>query len=236
MEWIEIEVDRVVEETPVDRRFTLRVPAEHAAAFAFVPGQFVTVRDPDHIESGQRAYSICSAPDGAGRLDVTVRDMGEFGHDFFGYEVGKKLLARPPQGRFVLANGPEDDIVMVSGGSGITPFRSYVGYLRSHPPSAATLVQSSRTAEHLTFREEFEACAEACDWFTYIPTVTRAPDGDPWEGRRGRIDEPLLRTIIRDPARTLFHACGPGVFVKDMLATAAAIGIAKERCRKEQWG
>ncbi len=237
MDWIEIEIGEVVQETPIDRRFVLRIPAAHAADFAFEPGQFVTVRDPAHPDSGQRAYSICSAPNGTGTLDVTVRDMGNFGHEFYGYETGTKLLAKAPQGRFVLANAPDDDIVMVGGGSGITPFRSYVGHLRSNPPETRVwLLQSSRTADQFIFRGEFEEAADACDWFTYVPTVTRAEDDDPWTGRRGRIDEALLRGAIRDPEKTVFHACGPGVFVKEMLATAAAIGVPKERCKKEQWG
>jgi ferredoxin-NADP reductase len=237
MPWLPTEITAIVQETPMDRSFTLRIPPEASDAFAFHPGQFVLVRDPEHEESGQRAYTISSAPDQSGGLDVTVRDMGRFGHDFYDYGVGKDLLIRPPQGRFLLDVEPDGELVMVSGGSGVTPFRAFVRHMRAHEhPRRAVLVQSSRDVAQLIYREEFERHAADCDWFSYLPTVTRAADDDPWTGRRGRVDAGLLAAEIEDPARTLFYACGPGSFVKAMLGMAAEIGVPADRRRKEQWG
>jgi ferredoxin-NADP reductase len=233
MEWLETEITRVVQETPMDRSFTLRLPDDDG--FTFEPGQFLVTKDPQVEGSHQRAYSISSAP--GTDIEVTVRDMGEFGHRFYDYPVGKPLLIRRPQGRFVLRATPEDDLIMVSGGSGITPFRSFVRHLRVQPPPRrATLLQSAQQAAELIYRKEFERHARECPWLDYRPTVTRATAGDTWRGLRGRIGEAWLREVILEPLRTRFYVCGPGAFVKAMLALAETIGVPKDRRHKEQWG
>lgn len=237
MEWSESRIDAIVQETPMDRSFTLRIPRGEEAAYAFVPGQFLLVRDPDHPESGQRAYTISSAPGEGTGLDLTVRDMGRFGHQFYDLPLGKLLLVRPPQGRFVLDLDSGDDLVLVAGGSGVTPFRSFVRHLRAlRTQRTVCLVQSARRREELVFREEFERHASELPWFDYLPTVTRADASDPWRGRRGRVDEDLLASRLPEPGRALLYTCGPGEFVKATLAMAEAVGVPADRRRKEQWG
>jgi len=98
------------------------------------------------------------------------------------------------------------------------------------------LLQSARQAEESIFRAEFAECADACAWFDYLPTVTRAAQDDPWTGRRGRIDDDALRAAVPRPEATRFYACGPGAFVRAQLEAATALGIPKERTHKEQWG
>src|SRR5437870_1012801 len=100
-----IAIEDVVQETPTDRTFVLPVPAGAEAAFAFVPGQFVTVSDPDDPQrpARKKAYSISSAPEDGRRIEVTVRDMGEFGSRFYAFPRGKVLRVIPPRGKFTLA-------------------------------------------------------------------------------------------------------------------------------------
>lgn len=63
MAWHDLEIARVVEETPLDRTFALAVPEELTEAFVFTPGAFLLVRDPEEAKRRQRAYSISSAPE-----------------------------------------------------------------------------------------------------------------------------------------------------------------------------
>lgn len=236
-DWYDTHVLEVVQETPIDRSFRLAVPPEAAGGFAFAPGQFVTLRDPAWEKKIQRAYTISSAPGENGAIELTVRDMGSFGHSLYGAKAGKTFRIRPPQGRFVLNLDADDRLVMTAGGSGVTPFRSFVRHLvHVGNERPACLVQCGQQAEQLIFRAEFERHAREHPWFDYRPTVTRAADDDPWTGRRGRIDLALLRDVIADPARTRFYACGPGAFVKALLELAGEAGVPKERRHKEQWG
>ncbi len=233
----ELEIAEVIQETPMDRTFVLPIPAGLAEEMRFTAGQFVIVVDPDAEKPLRRAYSISCGPDDAEAITLTVRDMGGFGHDFYGFEPGKRLQVATPQGKFTLDEEAAGDIVMVSGGSGVTPFRSFVQHLRAvGTDRAVTLFQSAQQANELIFREEFEAHAAAGDWFTYVPTVTRAADDDPWPGRRGRIDLALVRSAVTSPETVRYYACGPGAFVRSMFEIAEEIGVPKEHRRKEQWG
>ena len=237
MTWYDTQILEVIQETPTDRTFRLALPEGEGASFAFIPGQFLVLTDPAAEEPVKRAYSLSSAPEDAGVLEVTVRDMGGFGHFLYGAETGLALQTQAPQGRFVLKREPGETLVLVGGGSGITPFRSFVRHLRAAGTTdPVVLFQSAQQPAELIFRAEFEELAEACPWFDYRPTVTRAAEDDPWAGRRGRIDGEMLAQAVRDPAKTRLYACGPGAFVKAQLAYAESIGIPKEQLHREQWG
>jgi ferredoxin-NADP reductase len=237
-----LSVLEVRDETPIDRSFAFGIPKDAAAAFRFVPGQFLTVTDPEDSVSPprRRAYSISSAPEEArdsGRIEVTVRDSGEFGSKFFRWPVGKTLHVIPPRGRFTLDEHVEDDLWLTAGGSGVAPYRGFVRHLRARGHAKpVTLFESSRVPEELPFDAEFSRHARECPWFRYVPTVTRAAPDSPWGGRRGRLDAEALRPYLRDPARTTIYACGPDALVDAMAAAAALLGIPPDRRRREKWG
>ena len=226
------------DETPVDRTFVFQVPVGAENVFRFVPGQFLTIADPDDGVGPprKRAYSLSSAPTDVGFLEVTVRDMGDFGTRFFAFEPGKVLEVLPPRGRFTLESG-DDDVLLLSAGSGVTPFRSFVRHLAATGASRRlTLATSAKVPEELIFDREFRALAGTNPWFGYVPTVTRQPVDRAFDGRRGRIDETLVRSLVQDPARTWAYACGPAPVVASALGMAAAAGVPERRRKKEAWG
>ena len=240
-----IAVSAVRDETPIDRTLTLPIPPGAESEFRFVPGQFVTVSDPEDAVQPprRRAYSISSSPtDFAGpgerpAVEISVRDMGDFGSRLYRFPAGRALDVIAPRGKFTLDAASADDLALFAGGSGVTPFRSYVRFLSATGATrTTTLVYSGQTPEQLLFDGEFRTLAARHPWFHYIPTVTRLPEGARFAGRRGRIDLDLVRSIVKSPARTLVYACGPGAFVDASLALALEAGVPKERTKREVWG
>lgn len=226
----------VRQETPMDRTFVLSIPAEAREAFSFVPGQFVVLRDPEGDPKRRRAYSISSAPGRTDQVEVTVRDMGTFGHTLYDLPVGKALRMRPPAGRFKLQHDAQEHLVLVAAGSGVTPFHSFLGHLDTlTAPPPTTLLQSAKHPGELIFQDEFAAFAAKHGSARYVPTVTRLAPDEAWDGRSGRIDAALVEAHVPDPKRTRFYACGPAPFVKSMLAAAEELGIPAEKRHKEQW-
>jgi ferredoxin-NADP reductase len=241
VQWHPLVVARVVQETPLDRTFVLGLPREGAEAFRFRPGQFITVRDPELDADGgrplQRAYSISSSPSVIDHLEVTVRDSGSFGDRFYHFPPGKRLLVRPPQGRFVLEVEEGQHLLLAGGGSGVAPYRSFVRHLVEEGHTGpVVLLSSAREPDQLLFHEEMRATAARHGWFAYEPTVTRAAPDDPWPGRRGRLDEALLRELVGPPERAVVYACGPTAFVEAVLEHAAFLGLPADRLRREKWG
>jgi ferredoxin-NADP reductase len=237
-----IAISSVRDETPIDRTFALPVPAGEEAVFRFLPGQFVTVSDPDDDVKPprKRAYSISSSPTEAGAggvIEISVRDMGDFGSRCFHFSAGKALDVLPPRGKFTLDVGGADDLLLLAAGSGVTPFRSFIRALSSTAATrSTTLAYSAQVPDHLLFDSEFRAVAARSPWFHYVSTVTRLAPDAAFAGRRGRIDLDLVRSLVRDPARTLAYACGPAAFVTSALDLARAAGVTAERTRREVWG
>ena len=234
-----IPIAEVVQETPSDRTFVFPVPKGAEEAFRFVPGQFVTVIDPEDPKQPPRKkpYSISSSPGDKGRIEVTVRNMGEFGSRFYDFPRGKVLRVIPPRGKFTLDPLVTDDLLLLAGGSGVTPFRGFVRALRARlHERPVTLLYSARVPEDFIFDEEFRRHSRETTWFRYVPTATRLADGVAFRGRRGRISPELLRDTIRDVHTTTVYACGPDAFVDAALVLATEAGIPASKQRKEKWG
>lgn len=234
---IPLRVVVVTQETPQDRTLRLDPPAEHRARLqAFQPGQFLLLHDTHEGQPLTRAYSLSSAP--GEPLEITVRDMGAYGHHLYGQPVGALLQASPPRGRFTLEERVEGALVLAGGGSGLTPFRSFVRALvaRGHTHPVAVL-HSARTPDELLFRGELEALARRHAWLQYRPTVTRPQPGDGWAGATGRLDaQRLAQALPGGPAGAHLYACGPQAFVDAVLAAAAPLGLPPGRLRREHWG
>ena len=232
MSWIEAQVERVVQETPIDRTLVFALPPE--APFDYAPGQYVTVRIPSEDPPRERPYTLSGAPGGPAR--ITVRGQGAWGQAVYGLTEGTPVELKAPEGTFVLDAPDDHTLVLVGGGSGITPFRCFVEHLvRQGHDAPVVVVQSTRDATHLLYGEEFRAWATQHPWLSYDPTLTDDGDTPDWADGRGRIDEARLRAWTTDPARTTLFACGPTALVDECLAAGEALGIPPTHRRREAW-
>lgn len=234
---VPLELVRVTQETPQDRTLRLEPPpAERERLQRFVPGQFLVLHDTLDGAPLARAYSLSSAP--GEPLEITVRDMGAYGHHLYGLPPGSVLQASPPRGHFTLEDDVQGPLLLAAGGAGLTPFRSFVRALvaRGHAGPVSVL-HSVRTPAELLFRAELEALAQAHPWLAYLPRVTRPQPGDGWAGLTGRLDAAgLAERLPTNPGHVRLYACGPSAFVEATLAAAASAGLAAGQLRRERWG
>ncbi|MFL6139217.1 MAG: 1,2-phenylacetyl-CoA epoxidase subunit PaaE [Frankiaceae bacterium] len=138
------------------------VPGDLADAYAFVPGQHLTIRmhGPDGDEV-RRSYSICSAPH-EGELRVAVKHLpgGVFGaYAYQRLKPGEALDVMTPAGRFTTRLDPANakHYLGVAAGSGITPVVSLLkAILEVEPASRFTLVYGNRGIASIIFRDELD--------------------------------------------------------------------------------
>ena len=100
-----LSVKRVSPEAAGAMAITLAVPSELRGAFAFKPGQFLTLRAVVNGESVRRSYSICSSQQQyakAGEIEVGVKPVahGVFSNWAVKLLAGDVLDVMPPEGRF----------------------------------------------------------------------------------------------------------------------------------------
>ena len=201
--------------------------------FSFKPGQFMTVFLDVDGKTEKRGYSFSSSPPEKDFLMFTIKKEKFVSKKLSEFETGDKLEVKGPFGIFFLDES-SDNIVMIAGGTGITPFRAMSKYIFDKGLQIkATLFFSARTKNDLIFREEFEYMSKNKKNFRFFPTTTR---DDNFEGHKGKIDEKFLKDGIDNFGSSLFYICGPKTFVEIIAQILLKLKVEKSRIKVDKWG
>jgi len=233
---IDMPVTKVVQETWDTRTFRLEPPTNFDSNWK--PGQFITVNLPDDPKT-RRAYSLSGSPLDGHFLEITIKRMGDFGTRV--YEAAKEgtvLQVIPPRGKFVLPANPEIPVMLISGGSGVTPYRSMMRYLiQKKLPTCVVNLYSVRIPADIIFKDEFEALCRVNPNFQFLVTCTRVPPEDTsWTGLRGRVNPEMIQRFSPDADRTIYYSCGSHDFIASTTKMLRDMGLPKERVIFEDWG
>ncbi|PWT80286.1 MAG: oxidoreductase [Acidobacteria bacterium] len=225
-------------ETATTRTISLEVPGWPG----HVAGQHVDVRltAPDGY-SAVRSYSIASAPNSEGSVQITVERLpnGEVS-PYLTEEVavGDRLELRGPIGGwFVWRTQQTEPIQLIAGGSGIVPLMAMI---RSRASAASTapfrLLYSVREPGTVFYRDEMQVLSgQDCPVaVTYVYTRTVPKD---WPRPPGRIDPALIadKTWPASLAPTCY-VCGPTSFVETVADLLTASGNDRDKIRTERFG
>lgn len=226
---------RVIDETHDVRTFTLEWPA--GEDYQFKSGQFITVWFP-HEPKTKRAYSLSSCEFDRGFFDITVKKTGHFGTRLWTeLKPGMALSVIEPVGAFCLPDDPSKDIIMVAGGSGVTPFRGFVRYLtKTRPHTRCVILFSVRVPSDIIFNDEFRRLEAVNPSFEFVVTCTRADNDPHWTGRKGRVNEQWLHEYTRELHNTVYYTCGPTELVVSIEQMLLASGAQKQQIHAEKWG
>jgi ring-1,2-phenylacetyl-CoA epoxidase subunit PaaE len=218
------------------------VPGALASAFAFAPGQYVTLRAVIGGEEVRRSYSICSGT-ADGELRVGIRKVPGGTFSTFANEnlkPGDRLEAMPPEGRFTpsAAAGPRH-VVGIAAGSGITPILSITrSLLASEPETRVTLVYGNRTTASVMFAEEIEDLKNRhLGRLSVLHVLSR--EAQDVELLSGRITAARLKGMARGAvdlagAHEVF-LCGPDGMIAAAREALADLGVPPERVRAERF-
>jgi ferredoxin-NADP reductase len=220
------------------RTFTLRLPSwtRHR------PGQHYDVRlTAADGYSVQRSYSIGSAPEREGVIDLTVErvtdgEVSPFLHDVA--VVGDRIEVRGPIGGYFVwhaaLGGP---LLLIAGGSGIVPLMAMLRHRAAATPRPpARLLYSSRTPDDIIYADELRDLAARDEGLEVVHTLTRSqPAG--WTGYARRIDDEMLAAVGRPLGDApLVYICGPTPLVEGAANALVRIGVQAQRIRTERFG
>ena len=236
--WQLATVETVAAETYRARTVRASLPAWRP----FRSGQHLDIRltAPDGYQA-QRSYSIASAPETEGAVDLTIElvEGGEVSSWF--HEVAEPgdtfELRGPIGGPFSWSVDGGGPMLLVAGGSGVVPLMSMLRHRDARSSAAAALLlYSLRTVDDVIYRDELESLAGAANGPEVLHTLTRAqPDG--WTGFSRRVDEGMLREVlsrIGDPRHAF--VCGPTPFVENVASGLLRCGVDTRRLRTERFG
>jgi glycine betaine catabolism B len=208
------------------------VKFEKPAGFHFAPVQYCGLEL--FTESGGIEYpmSLACSPTKP-YLEFGARVSGSpWKEAFAALQPGDEAEIDGAYGHFVLDEA--SPTVLVAGGIGITPLKGMAEYAADRQlPIEVRLVYSNRDEEEIAYRSELEALTRQNPRFEVVHTLTRAPHGSSWSGRRGRIDTDLLVKVSRGLSRPTYYVCGTPGMVQETHRNLLRLGVAADRVKYE---
>jgi len=238
LDWQAGTVTAIRPETRQTKSFTLALPKW----MAHRPGMHYDVRltAPDGYQT-ERSYSVASAPERVGTIDLTVEriedgEVSPYLHDVVA--TGDQVEVRGPIGGYfvweVTVGGP---LLLIGGGSGVVPLMAMLRHRAAqHATIPARILYSSRTADDVIYRSELDALAASDRAFEPFFTFTRqAPPG--WAGYQRRIDATMLSEVIRPfGAHARVYVCGPTLLVEAVANALVQMELPIDQIRTERFG
>ena len=200
-----------------DLEYTFRMSFDGVAK----PGQFFEISLPKY---GEAPISVSGFEPGI--VDFTIRRVGKVTNEIFENYVGDTLLIRGPYGNgFDIENYKGKDVVVIAGGTGLSPVRGVVQHFANNPQDAKsmTLIAGFKSPKDVLFKADFEK------WFNcmnVIQTVDSAPEG--YEGPVGMVTKYIPDLKFDDLDNTAFICVGPPIMIKFTVMAIQKLGVKEE--------
>jgi len=142
-----------------------------------------------------------------------------------------------PLGKFVLHEDYSKPAVFLSGGIGVTPFRSIMKYATNKQlPVKITMFDSNRNEENILYKKEFDECVDLDANLKIVYTLD-VSDND-WKGERGYINQAMVTKYLNSNELddSIYYICGPPVMLKAMQKLLQDdLHIPKQRIKIEEF-
>lgn len=167
-------------------------------------------------------------------------------------EKGAKVKFRGPEGQFVLHQDYSKYTVFLSGGIGVTPFRSMLKYATDMQlPVPIIMFDSNRDRDNILFKKEFDDWASINKNLKIIYTISEEKEeqhneqsppplstANDWKGEYGRIDKAMILKYADTNVlnNSIFYICGPPNMLKSMQSLLQEdLKIPKEKIKIEEF-
>jgi len=238
----DLTVKNIIRETSDSVSLVFEQPSEK---ITYRSGQFLTLILTIDGKEERRSYSFSSAPDIDSDLCVTVKRVnGGLVSNWLNdnLKAGDSVRVREATGQFTteFAAAQKRHLVMLAGGSGITPIMSIIkSVLTKEPQSRCTLIYCNRNAESIIFKTELEQWENNCPGRLSIVHVLEkaAPD---WKGYTGYLTPSILQEALSassaDGLEKSYWMCGPEIFMTRAAKYLAELSVPAEVVFKENFG
>lgn len=224
---VKARVVAIIDETADTRTFVLAPNWRWAGHRA---GQHVLVEFEIDGVRCQRTYSLSSAPSCRDTISITTKRQpgGKVSNALNDrLRVGDVLTLSPAQGQFILPAPAPPKLLMLSGGSGITPLMSMLRELHATGYRGDIVFLHACRSEHdFIFDGELRRLGAAMPNLTLIPL---------YQDRDGFLTIDTLQARVPDYARRQALMCGPGPFMDLLQAHWDALGIGAQ-LQSERFG
>jgi ferredoxin-NADP reductase/nitrite reductase/ring-hydroxylating ferredoxin subunit len=200
-------------------------------------------------EGPVRHFSLASSPtEEEIMISTRIRDT-PYKKRLSSLEIGSKAKVTKPLGKFVLHDDYSKPAILLSGGIGVTPFRSMIKFATDKQlPIRIVMFDSNKNIPNTLYKKEFDDCLNKNENLKIVYTITEK-EGDnqissatgfakEWKGERGRIDKEMIERHLNDNEikNSIYYICGPpGMLnaIKELLQNS--LQIPKDQIRTEEF-
>jgi ring-1,2-phenylacetyl-CoA epoxidase subunit PaaE len=212
----------------------------------YVSGQFLTVELNINQELLRREYSFSSSPQKDVHLAVTVKRVknGKVSNYLIDHlKIGDELKVLPATGTFVanLNMSNKRTLVMIAGGSGITPLYSMIkSILTIETQTKVYLIYASKHEDNIIFKNELEKLQQNYQGrFNHLNIISQA--SEKWFGLTGRINQENIINYLEQlpvifPKEAEYFICAPSGLIKEIESGLRALKIPTNKIKKENFG
>jgi len=206
------------------------------------PGQYLTLRiQPEGAARPLlRNYSLSGPPDGGYYRIAVKREHDGAASNYLHRRLapGDQLDVAAPRGTFILDES-EDPVLLISAGIGATPVLAMLNALAAqHSGREVWWLHTARCGHEHSFAAEARALLARCP-NTRIRVYYSRPSAEDREGRdfdmAGRLT-PTLLLELEPPRNAEAYLCGPTMFMNEVSAALASIGLDASRIHTEPFG
>jgi predicted ferric reductase len=214
---------------------TLVMQPDGHPGFRFSPGQFGWLTlwgSPFKITAHPFSFSS-SAAAADGRVEMTIRNLGDFTSAIHEVPVGQRVYLDGPYGAFTIGN-PADMHVLIAGGIGVTPMMSMIRTLADQGDKRpVVLLYGAQDWDSITFREELEAL-KARLTLTIVYVLARPPAG--WTGEQGFINAQMFKRHLLPPyADHEYFICGPNMMMDAIEKALGEMDVPMSKYHSERY-
>ena len=236
-EFHSLKVKEIFKETNDTVSVSFQVPEDLKKAYAFTPGQYLTLKLTINNEEQRRSYSICSSS--AEDITVAVKRVENGLVSSYLNEVLKEndeMEVMTPEGNFTLETdqAKKRKFVGFAAGSGITPIMSMIKELSmDETETVFTLFYSNKMESDVIFKHQLDKLAGDNLKINYI--YTRQKLNNPL--LEGRIDKSKATELIKADLSCLnadaFYLCGPEEMIFNVKSALEEFGVLNTKIKFE---
>ena len=209
------EILGVVRHTDIEYTFRMRYDGD------VKPGQFFEVSIPKY---GEAPISVSGIGDGF--VELTIRRVGKVTREVFERYVGDTMMLRGPYGNgFDIDKYKGGELVIIAGGTGLSPVRGVVDHFSRHPDEirSLTLIAGFKSPADILFLEELGRWKQAMN---VILTVDCGDEDTTCQ--IGLVTEHIPNLVFKDVAKAQAIVVGPPAMMRFSTQGLLKIGFREE--------
>jgi len=203
-----------------ERVYNFRFTADRPLAFA--PGQYLEWTLPHHhvdVRGNRRTFSIASSPTEK-EIQIGVKmyqPSSSFKKALLAMKPGATMMAGQLAGDFILPKNPEQKLVFIAGGIGITPFRSMLKYIIDNDQQRdIILFYAVSTNDEVSYKEILKAAEKYG-----VKIITQV----------GQLDESIIKKNAGDFKSRIFYLSGPNAMVESYKSLLVRMGVPRRHIK-----